>query len=198
MAILAETEMPSMESNRAQGPMESALTNPGGDNRAEASANLEDAMSAEGVDLEAVERRNNSGDEEDDVDDDDDDITIIMLDQNTLNENRNRPEDAFAWIDSTSPEMEERRRNVLVRELRRVQRASFIHFVLLCLIPTVLLIIVIATVVGDEEDCESEATFCELEPRSFMNAFTTVRTCAVLDDMNARGISLTPIMPSHL
>jgi hypothetical protein len=106
-------------------------------------------------------------------DDDDDDITVIMLDQNTSNNNRNRPENAFAWIDSTSPEMEERRRNVLVQELRRVQRASFMHFALLCLIPTILLAIVVATVVGEEEDCESDASFCELEPRTFMNAFTT-------------------------
>jgi hypothetical protein len=107
-------------------------------------------------------------------DDDDDDITVIMLDQNTSNNNnRNRPENAFAWIDSTSPEMEERRRNVLVQELRRVQRASFMHFALLCLIPTILLAIVVATVVGEEEDCESDVSFCELEPRTFMNAFTT-------------------------
>ena len=130
-------------------------------------AELEQAQSrTEGVDLEgAVQEENNN-------DDDDDDVTIIMLDHNVANDSRNRPEDAFAWIESNAPEMEERRRNVLVRELRRVQRASFIHFVLLCLIPTALLIIVIATVVGDEEDCESDATFCSLEPRSFLNAFT--------------------------
>mmetsp|Transcript_10332 Transcript_10332/g.20919 ORF Transcript_10332/g.20919 Transcript_10332/m.20919 type:complete len:292 (-) Transcript_10332:117-992(-) len=112
-----------------------------------------------------------------DDDDDDDDITIIMLDQNVVNESRSRQEDAFAWIDSTAPEMEERRRSVLVRELRRVQRASFLHFVLLCLIPTALLIIVIATVAGEDEVCESDATFCELEPRTFMNAFTTRCVC---------------------
>lgn len=132
-------------------------------------AELEQSQSrTEGVDLEgAVQEENNN-----DVDDDDDDVTIIMLDHNVANDSRNRPEDAFAWIESNAPEMEERRRNVLVRELRRVQRASFIHFVLLCLIPTALLIIVIATVVGDEENCESDATFCSLEPRSFLNAFT--------------------------
>ena len=72
----------------------------------------------EGVDLEgAVEPR-----DDDDANDDDDDVTIIMLDQNVANDSR-RPEDAFAWIESNAPEMEERRRIVLVRELRRVQRA---------------------------------------------------------------------------
>ena len=133
---------------------------------------------AEGVDLDgAVEEDLNAGDVENDTnDEDDDDITIIMLDQNVINNGRNH-EDAFAWIDSTSPEMEERRRSVLMRELRRVQRASFIHFVLLCLIPTILLVIVIATVVGEEEECESDVTFCELEPRSFLNAFTTKCIC---------------------
>lgn len=129
----------------------------------------EEVVRTEGVDLEGAMEESND-------DDDDDDITIIMLDQNVVNDNRNRSDDAFAWIDSTSPEMEERRRAVLVRELRRVQRASFIHFVLLCLIPTALLIVVIATVIGDEEDCESDATFCELEPRTFMNAFTVSTT----------------------
>ena len=127
---------------------------------------------AEGVDLQGAVVPEQGSD-----DDDDDDVTIIMLDQNVANDSRNRPEDAFAWIESNAPEMEERRRNVLVQELRRVQRASFIHFVLLCLIPTALLIIVIATVVGDEENCESDATFCSLEPRSFLNAFTTRCVC---------------------
>jgi hypothetical protein len=46
---------------------------------------------------------------------------------------------------------------------------------LLCLIPTALRIIVIATVVGDEEDVGSN--FCELEPRTFVNAFTTRCVC---------------------
>lgn len=167
MTITSETEMQTIEAAPA--------ANVDSDNLAESSEG-NTAARVEGVDLEAVQEQNNNNNNND-SEDDDDDITIIMLDQNTVNESRNRPEDAFAWIDSTSPEMEERRRNVLVRELRRVQRASFIHFVLLCLIPTALLVIVIATVVGDEENCESDVTFCELEPRSFMNAFTTRCVC---------------------
>ena len=91
----------------------------------------------EGVDLEGAVEPAVDGSNRDDEDDDDDDVTIIMLDHNVANDNRNnRPEDAFAWIESNAPEMKERRRTVLVRELRRVQRASFIHFVLLCLIFT--------------------------------------------------------------
>jgi len=84
---------------------------------------------------------------------------------------------AHGWIDQDSPEMQERRRNVLLRELQRVQRASFIHFMILCLIPTSLLFIVIATVLGEDEECQSAATACEKEPRSFINAFTTRCVC---------------------
>jgi hypothetical protein len=117
-----------------------------------------------------------AGDEEGgDDDDDDDELTVIVLDNSAAD--RDDQQATIAWIEQTGPEMEERRRNVLLGELRRVQRASFIHFMLLCLIPTALLIIVIATVVGDEEDCESAATFCELEPRTFVNAFTTRCVC---------------------
>jgi hypothetical protein len=119
-----------------------------------------------------------AGDDEeggDDDDDDDDELTVIVLDTSAAD--RDDQQATIAWIEQTGPEMEERRRNVLLGELRRVQRASFIHFMLLCLIPTALLIIVIATVVGDEEACQSEATFCELEPRTFVNAFTTRCVC---------------------
>jgi hypothetical protein len=103
----------------------------------------------------------------------DDDVTVIMLDQTAESQGHG----ALEWIEQTGPEMEERRRNVLLRELRRVQRASFLHFALLCLIPTALLLIVVATVIGDEEECSSDATFCELEPRTFINAFTTRCVC---------------------
>jgi hypothetical protein len=37
------------------------------------------------------------------------------------------------------------------RAPQRVQRASFVHFMLLCLIPTALLLIVVVTVFGEEE-----------------------------------------------
>mmetsp|Transcript_780 Transcript_780/g.1869 ORF Transcript_780/g.1869 Transcript_780/m.1869 type:complete len:175 (-) Transcript_780:108-632(-) len=126
-----------------------------------------------------------------DHDDDDDDITVIVLDQtaaeNTNNPNRNpnRAQEALAWIDQAgSPELEERRRVVLMRELRRVQRASFVHFCLLCAIPTVLLLVVIATVVGQEEDCASNTTLCELEERNFINAFTTRCVCEAIGYAN--------------
>lgn len=103
---------------------------------------------------------------------DDDNVTVIVLENNADDEVM-----AHGWVDQDSPEMQERRRNVLLRELQRVQRASFIHFMILCLIPTSLLFIVIATVLGEDEECQSAATTCEKEPRTFINAFTTRCVC---------------------
>ena len=111
-----------------------------------------------------------------DGDNSDDDLTVIVLEQgaeNTLIDQTT----AAGWAEQDSPEMEERRRNVLIRELQRVQRASFIHFLILCLIPTSLLFIVIATVLGEDEECESAATNCVREARTFINAFTTRCVC---------------------
>ena len=127
-------------------------------------------------------------DEDEDEDEDEDDITVIILDEaavsntnnNTIASHRTR-EQALAWIDaSQDPAMEERRRGVLMRELKRVQRASFWQFLMLCTIPTILLIVVIGTVVGDEQDCASDTTHCALEPRTFINAFTTRCICDAL------------------
>jgi hypothetical protein len=100
----------------------------------------------------------------------DDDITIIELIQGG-------DDDTSPWAEQDSPEMEERRRQVLLRELQRVQRSSFLHFLILCLIPTSLLFIVVATVLGEEDICESDATLCEQEERTFINAFTTRCVC---------------------
>uniref|UniRef100_A0A7S1VIA6 Uncharacterized protein n=1 Tax=Grammatophora oceanica TaxID=210454 RepID=A0A7S1VIA6_9STRA len=124
---------------------------------------------------------NDSNQAGNDDDYDDDDITIIGLDHDAEEGGNDQQAAALAWIEQNGPEMEERRRNVLLRELQRVQRASFIHFVLLCLIPTSLLFIVIATVLGDDEECFSEATHCEKEARTFINAFTTRCICDAID-----------------
>ena len=121
-------------------------------------------------------------------DDDDDDMTIIGLDQdpdanNNLN-TANQQSVALAWIEQNGPELEERRRSVLIRELERVQRLSFFHFILLCLIPMSLLVIDILTVLGEDEECQSALTHCETEPRTFINAFTTRCVCDAVDISN--------------
>ena len=134
---------------------------------------------------------NNSGDDHhqepselhtdvDNDDDDDDDVTVIVLEREAENALISQSA-AAGWETEQTPEMEERRRNVLMRELNRVQRASFMHFMLLCLIPTTLLFVVIVTVLaGDNEECTSEVTHCEREPRAFVNAFTTRCVCEAI------------------
>lgn len=110
-------------------------------------------------------------------DDDGDDITVILLDH-TIDDGNDR-NNGFSddWIEQHGPEMEERRRSILLRELKRIQRTSFIHFALLCFIPTALLVIVLVTILSEEEVCESTATYCALERRTFVNAFTTRCVC---------------------
>ena len=137
---------------------------------------LGDAAAASSLEEQAPETAE-SGDKDDD-DDDDDDVTVIVLDHS--------PEDAegqrltIAWTGEAGPAVEERRRSIMLRELQRVQRTSFMHFLILCLIPTVLLFIVIATVISEDEDCFSDATVCHKEARNFINAFTTRCVCEAI------------------
>jgi len=122
--------------------------------------------------------------EQDDDDDDDDDLTIIGLDPEEDTDHHRAA--ALAWMEQNGPELEERRRHVLLRELQRVQRASFVHFILLCLIPTALLCIVVATVLGDDEPCGTDVTICRQEARTFINAFTTRCIC---DAIRVTGVN---------
>jgi hypothetical protein len=124
-----------------------------------------DDANSTAVDDDNDEECNNNGQSNNENDDDDDDITVVVL------ENGDDDDEMIGsgWIDQDSPEIQERRRIVLLRELQRVQRASFIHFMILCLIPTSLLFIVIATVLGEDEECESAATTCAKEPRTFIS-----------------------------
>jgi len=134
---------------------------------------LPEADQASSVPLNENEENQSSHEGSDNCsDEEDDDMTVVVLE--------NRADDnaaASLFSEQDSPEMEERRRQVLLRELQRVQRASFIHFLILCLIPTSLLFIVIATVLGEDDVCESTATLCEQEERTFINAFTTRCVC---------------------
>ena len=110
--------------------------------------------------------------------DNDDNMTIIGLDHDPEQGGRNQHQAAaIAWIERHGPEIEERRRNLLLIEIQHVQRASFVYFMMLCLIPTTLFCILVATILGENEDCSSEATVCAKEARTFLNAFTTRCIC---------------------
>ncbi|KAL3787628.1 hypothetical protein HJC23_011776 [Cyclotella cryptica] len=78
----------------------------------------------------------------------------------------------------TATQLQQRRQDIL-REVERVQRANFIHFALLCLVPTSLLLIVIAAIVSEGGEClgAEGITICEREARTFVNAFTTRCVC---------------------
>ena len=84
-----------------------------------------------------------------------------------------------------SEEATAQRRRALHQEVERIQRANFLHFMVLCLVPTTLLIIVIAAILSEDGECNGDVdglTVCQREPRSFVNAFTSrkVRVSIVL------------------
>jgi hypothetical protein len=127
-------------------------------------------------DSDAADNNDNENAAGDD-DNDDDDVTVILLDAEPPAEGGGAGAVALDWIEQQGPEMEARRRTILLRELQRAQRISCCHFVLLCTIPLVLLIIVLSAILGDNGDCNSAVTYCEYEPRTFTNAFTTRCVC---------------------
>ena len=113
---------------------------------------------------------------------DDDDVTVIVLDP-ALAASGTYPQIDWQRQSVLPPELEARRRTILLREIRRLQRSSFIHFVILCMIPTILLLAVLVTVFSDADSdaCVVSAAdsgfTCTLEARSFLNAFTTRCIC---------------------
>ena len=92
----------------------------------------EPALQQDGEDAAPLEEQSPDGAADarnKDEDDDDDDVTVIILDHS--------PDDAegqrltIAWTGEAGPAVEERRRSIMLRELQRVQRTSFLHFLIL-------------------------------------------------------------------
>jgi hypothetical protein len=118
---------------------------------------------------------------------DDDDVTVIMLDpaeqrsylgilsRSHYNRNRSAVEAGrnaavLAWIEnSDSPAMEERRRSILLAELKRSQRTSFYHCLLMCTVPTILLLIIMVTVAVDSS--KSAASCQDIMPTREASAY---------------------------
>jgi hypothetical protein len=70
------------------------------------------------------------------------------------------------------------RREAIRTEVERMQRNNCIHFAVLCLVPTSLLLIVLAAILSEDGECSGDGlTVCEREPRTFVNAFTTRCIC---------------------
>mmetsp|Transcript_7370 Transcript_7370/g.10539 ORF Transcript_7370/g.10539 Transcript_7370/m.10539 type:complete len:180 (+) Transcript_7370:33-572(+) len=116
----------------------------------------------------------------------DDDITEIGLDDEVEGGNgpyqpRLSREPATMWTAEEDAVFEQRRREVLTRDLRRLQRANFINFLVLCSVPVILLFIVLINVVTDIGECSgSVGIVCKSEPRAFMNAFTSRCLCEAI------------------
>ena len=84
---------------------------------------------------------------------------------------------AALWNAEDDAANEERRREALLGEIQRSQRSNFVHFLMLCLVPTSLLLIVVASVVGENTECDNFPVHCVAEPKSFINAFTSRCIC---------------------
>lgn len=114
--------------------------------------------------------------------DDEEQELVVQIPNGRSNNNSNSAPLSFvlptiAW--EPSEEATALRREAIHQELQRVQRANFIHFLVLCLVPTTLLLIVIAAILSEDGECRNDSglTVCQREPRSFVNAFTSRCIC---------------------
>eukprot|EP00816_Leptocylindrus_hargravesii_P004095 CAMPEP_0196802800 /NCGR_PEP_ID=MMETSP1362-20130617/2355_1 /TAXON_ID=163516 /ORGANISM="Leptocylindrus danicus, Strain CCMP1856" /LENGTH=189 /DNA_ID=CAMNT_0042174201 /DNA_START=114 /DNA_END=686 /DNA_ORIENTATION=+ len=85
----------------------------------------------------------------------------------------------FMWNEDDEAH-EQRRREIIRAELERVQRSNFMHFMVLLLVPTCLLMVIFINVLTENADCDGASPHCENEPRSFINAFTTRCVCSAV------------------
>lgn len=127
-------------------------------------------------------------DEEDDGNDDDDEesdnVTVILLDHEHESAMAAAALDWMAapQLHHPGPDVADRRRAILLRELERLQRTSCGHFGLLCAVPLVMLVVMVASVIAGQGPCDAEAATdaasqCHFEVRSFFNAFTARCIC---------------------
>ena len=83
-----------------------------------------------------------------DNNDDEEEELIVQVPQNSNNNNNilgGGAQFVIPPVWEPSEEATAQRRRALHQEVERIQRANFLHFMVLCLVPTTLLIIVIAT-----------------------------------------------------
>jgi len=99
-----------------------------------------------------------------------DDMTEVQLEDNDiLNQDLSRGNDGL-------PEDEAHSREILLHEIHRAQRANFLHFLLLCSIPIIFLVVVLSSI-NDSIDCSDDLVFCSRESRAFINAFSSRCMC---------------------
>mmetsp|Transcript_30344 Transcript_30344/g.36037 ORF Transcript_30344/g.36037 Transcript_30344/m.36037 type:complete len:192 (-) Transcript_30344:263-838(-) len=77
--------------------------------------------------------------------------------------------------------VDERRRETLILELQKIQRTNFIHFAVLFLVPTALIILVIWSALSMSRECDCDIAGCTQEPRKFVHAFTSRCLCEAFE-----------------
>jgi len=140
------------------------------------------AVSSSGVvaDVENPLTETNSNNNNSSNDENDDEIQELVIRTNPNNSNNNNNEPTIQFPNWTLNQEEiNTRREAIRTEIERMQHSNFIHFVVLCLVPTSLLLIVIAAILSEDGECSAEGglTVCEREPRTFVNAFTSRCIC---------------------
>jgi len=122
-----------------------------------------------GSPLEVVENLQDIEDEGDDMSVGDDMTEVQLEDNDILNQDLSRGNDGL-------PEDEAHSREILLHEIHRAQRANFLHFLLLCSIPIIFLVVVLSSI-NDSIDCSDDLVFCSRESRAFINAFSSRCMC---------------------
>jgi len=117
------------------------------------------------------------------IDNDEEEELIVQVPQNSNNNNNilgGGAQFVIPPVWEPSEEATAQRRRAIYQEVERIQRANFLHFMVLCLVPTTLLIIVIAAILSEDGECNGDVdglAVCQREPRSFVNAFTSRCIC---------------------
>ena len=115
----------------------------------------------------------------DDYDDSDDDSNETVVEEDYARRILGSDSNADLLSDLDDEAHERRRREAIRAELERVQRSNFLHFMVLLLVPTCLLMVIFINVLTENENCNEgeQWTTCTKEPRSFINAFTSRCIC---------------------
>jgi hypothetical protein len=155
--------------------------------------------------------------------DDDDDCTVIFLDASQQRHEsgnvvgffgrgggthqRARAADAAVlnWIEQgRTEEMEQRRLDILAAELKRVQKTSFWHFLYMCALPVMLLLVILLMSWVDSRNngsCDNimgdsgTLVQCHWEPRTMLSAFTTRCICEAIPVSEVIGSNTTAMSP---
>jgi hypothetical protein len=126
----------------------------------------------------------------DDYDDSDDDSNETVVEEDYARRMLGSDSNTGLLSELDDETHERRRREAIRTELERVQRSNFLHFMVLLLVPTCLLMVIFINVLTEDDDCDDgeEWTICAKEPRSFINAFTSRCICdAVKPELYQNG-----------